>query len=124
MTMMTLGAYTFEMNPQSTSHLMTPVKRSASLMTYDSIAYFSWGTTMKGKNIALRWDYCPVSQYEELQTLFESDVSMTFNPQDDGGLSYTVEVTHLSGQFFNYLSRADWWRQKVELGLLFLSEGS
>ena len=122
MAKMSLGAYTFDMNPQVLKDVLTPKKNAAFIETYSDVAYFSWGTTMKGRVISLEWNFCPVTQYDELETLFLADSSVTFDPKN--GLTYTVEIMNLRGELFNYITKSTWWRRNVKVDLLFISEGS
>jgi hypothetical protein len=122
MAKMVLGSYTFEDNPTSVSDLMTLERKSAFVPTYSAGAFFSWGSSIVGKELELTWTQTSTDQYGELQTLLEADAAVVFNPQDGEGKTYNVEVTALHGEYWLYLSGT--YRQNVTLSLLVLSEVS
>ncbi len=120
MSRMVLGSYTFEDNPTAVGDLMTPERKSAAVETYSSLAFFSWGASIVGKELELTWTQTSTDQYSELQTLLEADAPVVLNPQDGEGKTYNVEVTALHGEYWLYLSGT--YRQNVTLSLLVLSE--
>jgi hypothetical protein len=122
MAKMVLGSYTFEDNPTAVSDLMTPERKSAAVETYSSLAFFSWGASIVGKELELRWTQTSTAQYESMQALLEADAAVVLNPQDGEGKTYNVEVTALHGEYWLYLSGD--YRQNVTLSLLVLSEVS
>ena len=92
-------------------------------MTYNSCVYFSWGTTIEGKKLVLGWDYLRSDQYASLQALYETDVSMVFNPQDGSGFTYNVEIVELTGKYFRHLTDlSSVLRKDVQLTLLVMSK--
>ena len=122
MAKMILGTYTFDDNPSEVSDLITPVRHTANIKTYSSIAFFSWGTSMLGKEITLKWLGMTTEQYEIHESQLVDDTYLTFNPQDGNGLTFTVEMTGLRGGFHMYSDGE--YRINVEMDLLFISEGA
>jgi len=124
MAYMKLGTYTFPRNPSydSPPDLLTPEKYSASVQTYSSIAYFSWGLGVAGKELSLDWGYLPDSQYQAFQTILEADVPVVFDPKDGTMKTYLVEVTGLKGRVHAKLGEGSTgvWRKDVSLSLLVL----
>lgn len=120
---MSLGGQVFEINPTSLSDSVDPERYSASVQTYSSVAFFSWGLTLVGKKIDLTWEFMPNTQYEALLALYAGDTAVAFAPQD--GKVYQVEMTSLHGTFNVLLEgTGTWaWRKAVTLSLLFLDEG-
>lgn len=124
---MKLGSYEFVRNPSiyGSPKLMTPIKRIATVDTYNSVAVFSWGVSVVGKKIDLNWEYLPESQYQELLTLYMADAPTVFDPNDGSGKTYNVELLALDGRYHYKLQGSpgeDVWRSKVTLELLVLSE--
>jgi lipase chaperone LimK len=117
---MSLGGYTFEKNPSE----MTVIKSGkiiASVLTYSSVAVFSWGTLIAGKTLDLRWKGMSLTMFEQLQTLYEADASVAFFPDIDSGTTYTVEIMKFNGDYHLSQSDAADYRVNVEMDLLILS---
>jgi len=122
MSRMVLGGYTMPDNPSSVSDLMTPKRHTAVVKTYSSIAFFSWGASMLGKQITLRWLGMTTDQYEYHQAQLENDTYMTFDPKDGSLQTYTVEMVDLRGEM--HMETDGDYRVNVEMDLVFLSEGA
>lgn len=123
MSNMALGGYTFASNPAEIDDIMMPLKRSASQETYTSVAFFSWGTSIVGKTIVLSWDYITCSMFDSLNTLYQADLPVVFDPQDGSSKTYNVEIVDLNGKYhLGLASSADWERKDVKLQLLIMSE--
>ena len=119
---MSLGGYTFECNPSDPT-LVKPEKSASWEETYSSVAFFSWGVGINGKVLALMWEYMPSLMFDELDTLYRADAAVVFDPQDDEGKTYNVEILELDGKYFQSLKvDAEVLRKDVKLTLLILSE--
>jgi hypothetical protein len=116
---MALGTYTFTSNPSEMS-VITPMRHTASVKTYSSVAFFSWGTDIVGVTLSLHFNFMTVAQYDSLLALLEADAQLVFDPQDGSGSTYNVEMVNLQGDYFIYLGTG--YRQNVVLDLLVLSE--
>ena len=77
---MKLGAYTFDWNPDVFT-LPQAEKSLGKVKTYSSIAFFSWGLSLAGKEISIEWDWMGVDQYERLRSLFEANASVVWDPE-------------------------------------------
>ena len=77
---MKLGEYTFDWNPD-TFTLPQPEKSTGKVKTYSSVAFFSWGVSLLGKEISLEWDWMGVDQYERLRNLFEANAPVVWDPE-------------------------------------------
>ena len=77
---MKLGGYTFDWNPD-TFTLPQPEKSTGKVKTYSSVAFFSWGVSLLGKEISLEWDWMGVDQYERLRSLFEANAPVVWDPE-------------------------------------------
>jgi hypothetical protein len=122
MARMSLGAYTLLQNPIEAG-VIEKDKSCASVLTYTSVGYFSWGTSIIGKQVILGWNYMRSDQYASLQTLYEADVPVVFNPQDGRSRTYNVEITNLSGNYFEKLTTpSSVFRKDARLTLLILSQ--
>jgi len=75
-----LGAYTFDWNPDVFT-LPQAEKSHGKVKTYSSIAFFSWGLSLAGKEISIEWDWMGVDQYERLRTLFEANTPVVWDPE-------------------------------------------
>jgi hypothetical protein len=120
---MKLGTYTFTDNPEEFIDIIAQ-KHSASVDTYTTVAYFSWGMLIDGKEIILEWDYMSKAQFDALDTLYQADTATVFDPQDGKGNTYNVEITNLEGQYFvsPEVTGARDYRKNVKMSLLILSE--
>jgi hypothetical protein len=122
MSNMVLGSYTFATQPSS----MTMIQKSrevATVKTYASVALFSWGATIVGKTIELGWLFMTTSQYASLQTIYEADVPVVFNPNDGSSKTYNVEVISLDSDYFIKLDNsAGNHRRNAKMRLLIMSE--
>ncbi len=117
-----IGSVTLRHNP-SRMTLVRPEKHSAAKETYSSVAYFSWGTSIVGKEIDLEWSYMESDEFDDLDDLFKADSPVVFNPQDGSGKTYNVEITQLDGEYFRTLDfSAGHFRQNIKMTLLVLSE--
>lgn len=118
---MALGAYTFAQNP-TTLPMIKADRVTANVITYDSVAFFSWGASIVGNKILLEWDYMPTAQFTQLDTFYQADAALVWNPQDGSSKTYNVEITGLDGKYHLAMETSDEWRKDVKLELLILSE--
>ena len=125
MSNMSLGGYTFDSNPSDINEIMIPIKRCASIETYTSAAFFSWGASLVGKKITFSWNYMTCDMFDSLNTLYQADASVVFNPQDGSSKTWNVEIISLTGKYHLGLTHDDNdWRSSVKMELLILSEVS
>lgn len=119
---MSLGGYTFDKQPSG----MTFVAKDRDVAyqkTYTSVALFSWGASYIGKVIEVSWNFLTTSQYASLQTIYEADVQVVFNPQDGTSKTFNVEVLSLDGEYFIYLDNStNHYRKNAKMQLLIMSE--
>jgi hypothetical protein len=118
---MILDSYTFPKQPGEMT-MIEKEKMASSLLTYTSVAYFSWGASIIGKMIKLRWGGMTTAQFNTLQTKFEADAEVVFDPQDGGGVTYNVEIMGLTGKYHLSLLDSAAFRTDVEMTLLIISE--
>lgn len=116
---MTLGSYTFTENPQRVD-LVESVKDVATVKTYTSTAVFQWDPTVAGLDVALDWDNLSETMYNELRTLYLSDSTVVFDPQN--GSTYNVIVKSLEGSYFMAALEDIPHRENVTLTLHVISE--
>jgi len=115
---MVLGTYTFAVDPST----MTPVRakvHNSFKLTYDSVSYFSWGPAIEGLEVLLEWNYCPTTQWTQLDTIYQADAAVVFDPQDGSSKTYNVRVKELDSKYI--LLNFD-YRQDVKMTLIILSE--
>jgi len=123
-TKMSLGSYTFERNPtidQSTP-LVVKKRHWAAVQTYSSVAFFSWGLDYAGSEISLPWSTCTNAQFLALNSLFEADAVVIFDPNDGRGKTFQVQITDLVGEFMLRLNGDNPWRKNVRMDLLIIGE--
>lgn len=77
---MKLGGYTFDWTPDVFT-LPQAEKSTGKVKTYSSVAFFSWGVSLLGKEISLEWDWMEVDQYERLRSLFEANAPVVWDPE-------------------------------------------
>jgi len=95
-----IGTHTCTLDPMRMT-MVRADKSCAHKQTYSSVAYFSWGTTIIGKEILLEWPVMDASEFEALDTIFKADAPVTFDPND--GVTentFTVEMTSLTGDYW------------------------
>lgn len=117
-----IGSRTLTTDPMRMT-MVRAEKSCAHVQTYDSVAYFSWGTTLIGKEILLEWPVMDAAEFAALQAIFEADAPISFNP-NDGVVTdtYTVEMTSLTGDYWRGrgTSISD-TRKNVKMTLLILA---
>lgn len=121
-TKMILGSYTFALNPSSFTEIYEPTKTTAVVETYDSVAYFSWGTKIIGKILQFNWDYMTAEQYESMRAIYEADAQVVFDPAGITGLKFNVHVTKLTGKYYLGLAATNTFRKDVQMELVIMSE--
>jgi hypothetical protein len=122
---LSLGAYTFDINPLKMAGIIKPMKKSAIKYTYDNVAFFSWAASIKGVVIVLEWELMSTDQFTEIDDLYQVGDTVVFNPQDGTGKTYNVEIVNFDGNYFVYLGLEDEegnYRENVKLELLIMSE--
>jgi hypothetical protein len=120
---MILDSYTFAKQPSEMT-MIEKDKFASSLLTYTSVAYFSWGTTLVGKIITLRWGGMTTTQFDTLQSKYEADAEVVWEPNqgDSADRSFNVEISRLVGGYhMSLLDSAD-YRIDVEMDLVIMSE--
>lgn len=126
--MMSLGSYTFAVNPADLTGMFTKERDSAHVKTYASVAFFSWGVSIIGKVITLEWEYMPRTMFDSLQGLVEADDTLIFNPDLESSKTYNVEIVSLNGKYYqtqgNTIDTEVAYRKDVKLELLIMSEAS
>lgn len=117
-----IGSHTCTLDPMRMT-MVRADKACASVQTFDSVAYFSWGTTLIGKEILLEWPVMDASEFASLDTIFQADASFTFNP-NDGVVTdtYTVEMTSFTGDYWRGRgTTTSETRKNVKMTLLILA---
>lgn len=88
---MKLGTYTFQWAPDKWS--IPDQKRDvAHVQTYTSVAFFSWGAIVVGRQISLEWDWMPANQYLSLKDLEIADEQVEWDAEADDKLFYSNGV--------------------------------
>ena len=118
---MVLDGYTLAKEPGEMT-MLEKDKFQANLLTYTSVAYFSWGTSIVGKIITLRWGGMTTIQFDTLQTKYEADAQVVWDPQNGNIQTYNVEMSRLTGAYHLSLLDSAAHRINVELDLLIISE--
>ena len=116
-----IGTQTLTRDPQRMTMLRAD-KSCAHKLTYTSVAFFSWGTSIIGKEIMLEWPVMDVAEFAALDAIFIADVAFNFTPSDGGGHVYSVNMTSLTGEYFlGRTSQAPTTRKNVKMTLLIMS---
>lgn len=117
-----IGSVTLRYNPEEMTVIRSD-KYCVSKLTYSSVAFFSWGLSIVGKEILLRWSYMESDEFEDLDVLYKADNTIVFNPMDDLGKTYNVAIKGLDSKYFFRLGVSPGqWRKDVNIVLLILSE--
>ena len=117
-----IGAVTLKSNPTDLT-LIRADKTCAAQKTYSSVAFFSWGASIIGKEIELLWNWMEADDFAALDVLYAADAPVVFDPQDGGGKTYNVEIMSFDGKYhmeFGTVSTV--MRRDVTMTLLILSE--
>lgn len=125
MAIITIGTHTLTRNPQKMTVIRAD-KACAKQMTYTSAAFFSWGTSIIGKEITLEWPYMTGDEFDALDTIFKADAAVVFDPNDGIGKTYNVEMSSFDGDYFfggrGVTSAAK--RTNVKMTLIIMSEAT
>lgn len=120
---MSLGGSVFASNPSKLSTVIGGRRITSSVETYSSVAFFSWGTSIVGREIVLEWELMPTVQYSAHLAQLAADAPLVWDPQDGSGKTYTVEILDLTGTYFVMLADSENnHRQNVRMPLLILGE--
>lgn len=124
MTSMSISTTTFAQPSDMT--LLRPKLRNAFLETFSSIAYFSWGATIVGKQIDLSWSMLLSTQFDALDVVYAADETVVWDPSIPGSsATYNVKILDLDGKYFlSQESSARFHRRDVQMSLLIMSEVS
>lgn len=114
-----LGSFTFTENPQRMD-LFESKKDIATVRTYDSTAVFQWTPTIAGHDVVMEWDNMSSAMYDELRTLYLSDLTIVVDP--DNGNTYNVVVKNLEGKYIKYGLEDIPHREDVSLTLHIISQ--
>lgn len=90
---MKLGDYTFYWPPNKYT-VPKPDKFNSHVLTYSSVAFFSWGVDIVGKVIDLEWKWMSYEQFRQLQKLLEDDEQKTWDPEAPDRIWYKNAVNH------------------------------
>lgn len=118
---MRLGPYDFEWNPTQYD-IPKEDKTYSVVQTYESVAFFSWGTSIIGKEIELEWDRMKEEQFDQLQTLLEADQETVWTPISGEVTAYNVELCQLNGKFMEFSLHDAPYRDDVKLLMVIMSE--
>lgn len=122
-----LGTVTFTKNPGYMT-IIRPDRFCSYVLTYSSVGFFSWGASIIGKVVELKWNVMPIAQYENIQNLWEADAEVVFDPKDGESLTYDVEILDFSGEYSIGVpatgGSGPLFRKNVTLKLLILSSDS
>jgi hypothetical protein len=119
-----LGAYTFEWNPIIKFPVIQKNKRNAVIDTYGGVAYFSFGSFIAGVIIPMEWEWMPATQYNDLNTLYQADELIIFDPSGgvDGATTYNVIVKDLEGVYWLNMDTSESYRKDIKMNILIMSE--
>ena len=119
---MTLGGYTFAVNP-SDMPVIKAKRHTGYVKTYSSVAFFSWGAILPGTEVLLEWTYMPGDMFESLDALLAADAQVVFDPQDGSGLTFNVEILNFEGKhFLKFGTDSGTLKKDVKMLLLIVSE--
>lgn len=107
--------------------MVRPDKKCASLETYSSVAYFSWGSTIVGKVIDLSWNLLPSAQFNSLDAVYRADEVVAWDPSIPGSTDqYNVNILSLGGEYFisQESTSPESCRQNVSMQLLIMSQAT
>lgn len=116
-----IGTRTLTRDPQRMTMLRAD-KSCAHKQTYTSVAFFSWGTSIIGKEVLLEWPVMDADEFAALDTIFIADAAFNFTPSDGGGHVYSVNMTSFGGEYFlGRTTAAPTTRKNINMTLLIMS---
>jgi hypothetical protein len=115
---MTLGGYSFPWLPDRWT-MPKAEKFSGRLLTYSAAAFFSFGTSIIGKEIILEWDLMGVAQFNEINTQYLADTQKNWNPGT--GNQYTVELVNLDAEYVETVAYDYAYYKNVKLLLMIMA---
>ena len=65
----TFGGTSYTLDPNGVSIILKPALSYSVVETYEGAAFFSWGTSIKGRKCVLKWDGMSVTQYNQFQAV-------------------------------------------------------
>jgi len=124
MNKMILGGVTFTYNSKISFPIIKPRKRNSVVDTYGGVAYFALTPTIKGVLLPLEWDWMPAAMFDSLNTLYQADDVIVFDPSGGsvGATTYNVIIKELDGVYWLNLDTNDSYREKVKMELLIMSQ--
>lgn len=120
---MSISTTTFALDPFDMTVLKSD-KVCSYIKTYDGIAFFSWGKTIVGKIIDLKWNAMPSTMFDAIDTLINTDTTMIWTPNIPGStVTYEVNLISLNGQYWiSQESSSAYYRKDCSLRILIMSE--
>ena len=102
MNKMILGGVTFTYNSKISFPVIKPRKRNSTVDTYGGIAYFALDPVIAGVIIPLEWDWMPAAQFNSLNTLYQADELIVFDPSggEEAATTYNVIIKELDGIYW------------------------
>ena len=123
MAKMSLGGYTFLVNPDDPLPIIKKTRKVVGKKTYSSAVTFSWPATIAGQKRKLNWKYMPTSMFATLDAKYTAGGSYVFDPQDGSSKTYNVEILDFDGEYHLDLENAAGnYYKNVVMELYFLSE--
>lgn len=120
---MSISTTTFAVDPSDMTIIKSD-KICSYAQTYSSVAFYSWGKSIVGKEIDLKWNSMPSTQFDAIDTLIASDTTMIWTPNITGStVTYEVNLINLDGSYFiSQESSSRFWRTNCSLKMLIMSE--
>ena len=115
---MIIGTVTFSQDPAGMT-LIREDRINSFVKTYSNVAFFSWGSSIIGKEISLFWNSMTIAQFEDIMDLFIADIPYVFTPNDGEGHTYDVEITSFTGEYCKGVHTTG-IRKNIELKLLIM----
>lgn len=117
---MTLGGYTFALNPLDSVPVIGKEKRASVIDTLGGVAYFSWGLFQEGQIVPLKWNKCSTAQFNQLKTLYEANAEIVWDPEN--GNTYNVEIISLTADYHFSAGAGASRRKNIVMKLIIISQ--
>ena len=124
---MQLGTLTISNYPSDIT-IPRSMRSNAYLETMESVAHFTWGFFLAGKIIELSWNFMPSEQFDDLDTIFQGDSQVVWDPGfpvsgSDAPATYNVQILDFTGEFHEAVGTdTEVWRKNCRMILLVMSE--
>jgi hypothetical protein len=117
---MSLNGYDFPWAPDRWT-IPKADKFTGRTLTWSSAGFFSFGSSIIGKEIVLEWDWMSREQFDALDAIVQADTQVAWVTGYYGD-AFNVEILGLDGEYFEVTAYEFPWRRNVKLTMMIMSQ--